>query len=167
MTDFLPDWFVPGFQADVEDTICDYFDWLTAGEVKTFTWLPPGYYDPASGQGTQPTLRVWRQPGKADGQLRTDDSLVQIACITNKRSTTWELVEFVRMMMDDTVIGMLPIPRKDGSTSKILSSREWLGPQQVPEQFIDEKFVPVTFMLRTREARFQPDYRQILMSLPT
>lgn len=166
MTSFLPDWFDPGYQ-DIEDTVCDYFDWITAGKVKTFTWLPPGFYDPASGKGTQPTLRIWRQPGKADSSLRTDDSLVQIACITHKRSTTWELVEFVRRMMDDEVIGLLPIPRKDGSTSKILSSEEWLGPQQVPEQFIDEKFVPVTFKLRTREARNLPNYRQILKSLPT
>jgi len=166
MTSFLPDWFDPGYQ-DIEDTVCDYFDWITAGAVKTFTWLPPGFYDPASGKGTQPTLRVWRQPGKADSSLRTDESLVQIACITPKRSTSWELVEFVRRMMDDEVIGLLPIPRKDGSTSKILSSEEWLGPQQVPEQFIDEKFVPVTFKLRTREARFLPNYRQILKSLPT
>ena len=166
MTTFLPDWFVPGYQ-DIEDTVCDYFDWITAGSVKTYTWLPPGYYDPAEGKGTEPTLRIWRQPGKADSSLRTDECLVQIACITPKRSTTWQLVEFVRRMMDDEVIGLLPIPRKDGTVSKILACEEWLGPQQVPEQYIDEKFVPVTFKLSTREARLLPNYRQILKSLPT
>lgn len=166
MSSFLPDWFDPGYQ-DIEDTVCDYFDWCGEGKLKVFTWLPSGYYDPSTGEGTQPTLRVWRQPGKADSSLRTDECLVQIACITQRRSSTWELVEFVRRMMDDGVVGMLPIPRKDGSVSKILASEEWLGPQQVPEQFIDDKFVPVTFKLRTREARFLPDYRQILKSLPT
>jgi hypothetical protein len=69
-------------------------------------------------------------------------------------------------MMDDEVVSLTPIPRKDGSTSRILKSAEWLGPQQVPEQFIDEKFVPVTFKVRTREARLLPNYRQILKTLP-
>lgn len=166
MSGFLPAWFVPGYQ-DVEDLVCDYFDWITAGSVKTYTWLPSGYYDPSEGKGTEPTLRIWRQPGKADSSLRTDECLVQVACITKKRSSTWQLVEFVRRMMDDEVIGLLPIPRKDGTVSKILACEEWLGPQQVPEQYIDDKFVPVTFKLCTREARLLPDYRQILKSLPT
>ena len=39
---------------------------------------------------------------------------------------------------------------------------------QLEEQILElyEKFVPVTFKVRTREARLLPNYRQILKTLP-
>jgi hypothetical protein len=161
----LPSWFEGGY-TDTEDAICDYFEWLTDGKVFVCTWLPPGWYDPSSGKGTEPTLRVWRQPGRADGSLRTDESLIQIAALTRSRSDSWKLIDFVRRMMDDEVFALVPIPRKDGSVTKFQGATEWLGPQQVPEQFIDDKFIPVTYRLPIREPRFLPNYRDILKSLP-
>ncbi|ATN93984.1 tail terminator [Mycobacterium phage Kumao] len=164
MSDFLPDWYDGGY-LDVEDVICEYFSWLLGDRVYVCTWLPEDWYDPTSGQGTEPTLRIWRQPGRADGSLRTDESLVQIAAITRRRSDSWRLSDFVRRMMDDEVICGLGIPYK-GKTVRLGSCEEWLGPQQVPEQFIDDKFIPVTFKLQVREPRGLPNYRQIVQSLP-
>lgn len=162
---FLPDWYTLKYD-DIEDALCDYFEWVTNNEVLVCTWLPPDYYDPTSGNGTEPTLRIWRQPGRADQSLRTDEALVQIAAITRKRSDTWQLIDFVREMMDDDVIAGFPIPRKDGSVTKFRKSEEWLGPQIVPEQLYDDKFIPVTFKVPTREKRLRPNFRQILNSLP-
>lgn len=163
---FLPDWYEAKYD-DTEDALCDYFEWITNNEVKTYTWLPPGYYDPASGLGTEPTLRIWRQPGRADQSLRTDVTLVQIAAITRKRADSWALIDFVREMLDDEVFSGFPIPRKDGSVTKFRNIEEWLGPQIVPEQLYDEKFIPITYKLPIRERRNRPNYRQILKTLPT
>lgn len=163
---FLPDWYEQKYD-DTEDALCDYFEWVTDGSVATYTWLPPGYYDPTSGLGTEPTLRIWRQPGRADSSLRTDQTLVQIAAITKKRSDSWLLIDFVREMLDDDVFGGFPIPRKDGSVTKFRCAEEWLGPQIVPEQLYDEKFIPITYKLPIRERRLRPNYRQTLKNLPT
>lgn len=162
----LPEWFVGGF-TDTEEALCDYFEWLLGDAVTVCTWLSPTHYAPFSEDGTQPTLRIWRQPGRADSQLRTDEALVQIAAIAPTRGEAWLLIDFVRRMMDPLVFERFPIPRKDGSTTRFTSVEEWLGPQHIPERIVDEKFIPVTFKLPIREPRNLPNYRQILTDLPT
>nr|WP_074292890.1 MULTISPECIES: hypothetical protein [Mycobacteroides] len=69
-------------------------------------------------------------------------------------------------MMDDEVVTGLPITLPDGETSTIRKSEEWLGPQLVPEQYVDEKFIPISFKISLREPEGLPNYRQIIKSLP-
>src|ERR1700709_374884 len=99
MTDMLelPDWYEGGY-TDAEDLVSQYFRWRLGDRVYICTWLPPGHYVLSPGEevgGTQPPLRVWRQPGKSDEDTRVDTALVQIAAITPTRQESWKLVEFV------------------------------------------------------------------------
>lgn len=164
----LPEWFEGGF-IDSEELIMSYFEWLLGSEVFVCTWLPAGHYtltEPDEIGGTQPTLRVWRQPGKSDPDLRRDQALVQIAAITPTRKESWELVDFVRRMMEDDVLAGFPIPLPDNEKYSFSKSEEWSGPQLVPERVVDEKFIPVTFKLGLREPHGLPNYRQVLNNLP-
>jgi len=164
----LRDWFEGGY-TDAEELVMSYFRWLLGDRVYVCTWLPQGHYVLSPGEevgGTQPTLRVWRQPGKSDPSLRRDHALVQIAAITPTRKESWELIDFVRRMMEHDVVGGFPIILPDGEKSSFASSEEWLGPQLVPERLVDEKFIPVTFKLGLREPIDLPNYRRILNNLP-
>ncbi|WP_099021272.1 phage tail termination protein [Mycolicibacterium palauense] len=163
----LPDWFEGGY-IDVEQLVVSYFEWLLGDRVFLCTWMKPGHYELSPGEefgGTQPTLRVWRQPGKVDDQTRIDQCLVQIAAITPTRHESWKLTNFVRRMMDEKVLLSTPIHLPDGSKHRFVSSDEWTGPQVVPERYVDEKFIPVTFKLGIREPADLPNYAGILKTL--
>lgn len=163
----LPDWYPSGGYQDVEDMVCNYFQ-LLLPNVFVCTWLPPGHYELSPGEpvgGTKPTLRIWRQPGKFDPEIRQDEALVQTAAITPTRRESWQLNEFVRRLLDDDVVTGFKIPMLDGSKATFTHSEEWLGPQLIPERVIDEKFIPVTHKLRTRERGGLPNFRQIITSL--
>lgn len=166
---FLPDWYQGGF-VDTEDAICDYFEFLLGNAVLVCTWLPMEFWVTSDSGAvlpnwTQPALRIWRQPGKFDDETRTDNALIQIASLAPTRAGAVELNDFVRQMMDPLVFERFPIPRKDGSITKFSSSEEWLGPQQIPERIVDDKFIPVTYKLPIRKPRNLPNYRQIITNL--
>ncbi|MBB5167206.1 hypothetical protein [Mycobacterium sp. AZCC_0083] len=164
----LPDWYEGGY-TDAEDLVCQYFRWLLGDKVFVCTWLPEGHYVLSPGQpvgGTQPTLRVWRQPGKSDEDTRIDFALVQIAAITPTRKESWELIEFIRRMLEEPVCKGVEVVLSDGTSSSIKSSAEWLGPQLIPERLVDEKFIPVTFKIGLRESESLPNYRKVLNTLP-
>jgi hypothetical protein len=164
----LPAWYAGGY-VDAEDLIVSYFTWLLGDSVYVCTWLPPAHYVLTPGEpvgGTQPTLRVWRQPGKADPENRRDNAVVQIAAITPTRQESWQLIDFVRRMMDDDVVVGLPVTLSTGATYQITHSEEWLGPQLIPERVVDEKFIPVSFKIAIREPFGLPKYAQIIRSLP-
>lgn len=164
----FPDWYKGGFE-DTEDAICDYFEFLLGNSVFICTWLPPGHYTPTDEDegGTQPTLRILRQPGKFDDQTRLDHALIQITAFAETRDDVVKLNDFVRAMMDPLVFVRFPIPRKDGSVTKFSSAEEWLGPQSFPERIVDDKFIPATYKLPIRKPRNLPNYRQIISNLPT
>jgi hypothetical protein len=166
----LPDWYQGG-KTDAEDLVKSYLKRVLGpnSNVYVCTWLPANHYTLSPGEeigGTQPTLRVWRQPGKFDPTTRRDQALVQIAAITPTRKESWQLVEFVRDVMDSDVIVKLPITLSNGDTASVSCCEEWQGPQLVPERLVDEKFIPVTFKIGLREPGDLPNYRQIIKSLP-
>ncbi|QNJ56830.1 tail terminator [Mycobacterium phage Reindeer] len=164
----LPEWYEGGF-VDAEELVMSYFRRLLGDRVFLCTWLPQGHYVLSPGEkvgGTQPTLRIWRQPGRFDPTLRRDEALVQIAAITPTRYESWRLIDFVRCMLDHDVCVGFPVTLPDGETTSMHSSEEWQGPQLVPERLVDEKFIPVTFKIGIREPFDLPNYRKILNALP-
>lgn len=163
----LPDWYEGGYR-DAEEMVVTYFEWLLGERVYVCTWMPPNHYTLSPGEQfgtTIPTLRVWRQPGKADDEMRRDEALIQVAAITPTRKESWQLIKFVRSMLDNDVITSTTITLPDGERARFAKSQEWMGPQMVPERLVDEKFVPVTFRMALREPRDLPNYVQILKSL--
>ena len=161
MTLVLPEWYKREF-VDVEGLFHDYFQ-LLLPDVAIYSWLPNNYYEPG-GLGTEPTLRIWRQPGGRDVELRTDEALIQIAAISDSAATSWELIEFCMTMMD-VLNGGFKIPQADGTRQGVREVSVHVGPQQIPEFPIDEKFVPMTWKVTVRGKRLLPDYRPILDSL--
>jgi hypothetical protein len=158
----LPDWYtVPGYH-DVEQLFVDYFSWINP-TVYVGTVIPSGWWTPDSAPA--PLIRVWRLPGRADPQLREDESVVNIATLSRSRQDSWKLSGFVRDAM--RAAPGVKIPRGDGTKTVVDAVSEWVGPSQIPEQFIDDKFIPITFRVSLGMRRIVPDYHKIIANLPT
>lgn len=162
----LPEWYtVPGFH-DVEKLIVDFFDWVTSTNVYVCTMIPENWWSPDDPLGKpEPLIRVWRMPGRADPQLPEDEALVNIATLSRSRQESWELNGFVRDMM--RALPGIKVPREDGSKTVVDTVSEWVGPSQMPEAFIDDKFIPTTFRMSLGMRRIKPDYHKELLKLPT
>lgn len=162
MTLTLPAWYHGGF-VDVEDMLCDLFEWLLGPEIPVVTWLIEDYYD-----DPRPLLRVHRASGKAVEGLPFDHAAVNIGALSQSRHDSWELIGFVRHVMA-AVSGGFRVPRKDGSFTQINSVEEWVGPIQAPDEFIDDRFVSANYRVLVREPRRNgpENYRQILNNLPS
>lgn len=162
MTLTLPSWYKGGFE-DVEDLLCDLFEFLLGDEIPVVTWLVEDYYD-----NPRPVLRVHRASGKAMEGLPFDHAVVQLGAFSQSRRDSWELIGFVRHVMA-ACSGGYRVPRKDGSVTQINSVEEWVGPIQAPDEFIDDRFVSANYRVLVRESRrYSPDYyRQIMNNLPS
>lgn len=168
----LPSWYKGGF-TDVEALICDLFTWLLGssqdpetGEwtgIPVVTWLVDDYYD-----NPRPVIRVHRAAGRAMEGLPFDHAVVQIGVMSQSRAESWELIGFVRHVMA-ACSGGFKVPRKDGTRTQINSVEEWVGPVQAPDDFIDDRFVSVSYKVLVREPRsYSPDYyRKVIESLPS
>ncbi len=166
--DFLPGWYEPEY-FNVETVFAEFFKPLLP-DVNVVHWLKPGFYVPSyfedSTKGTEPTLRLWRQPGERDPETGTDIPLVQFAAVTRSHEDSWDLQEFVFSMMMALDKGHL-IVLSSGEKIRIRNVKLWLGPQTVPEAPIDEYFIPVTYSFSIDKKRLTPDYKKIVDSLTT
>lgn len=169
MASFLPDWYKGPEYLNVEDVFHDFFQPLLP-EVRVVHWIEPDWYVPKGfvdvtpTYGTEPTLRLWRQPGQRDDESTTDAPLLQFAAVTRSHDDSWELLEFVHSMMMALNKGH-KIIRPDGSRVGVKNVKFWLGPQVVPEAPVDEYFIPVTYSFTIPGKKLQPDYRSILDNL--
>lgn len=159
----LPSWYEGGF-VDVEDLLCDLFDWLLSDEeIPVVTWLIEDYYlDP------KPVIRVHRASGRAVDGMPFDHAVVQIGVLSQSRKDSWELIGFVRHVMA-ACSGGFKVPRKDGTYTQINSVEEWVGPVQAFDEYVDDRFVSVNYRILVREPRrYSPDfYRRIMDKLPS
>jgi hypothetical protein len=164
----LPGWYRGAQYLNVEDLFYEFLQPLIP-EVRVVHWLEPGWYVPQGFQGatngTEPTLRLWRQPGQRDDETTTDAPLLQFAAVTRSHDDSWELLEFVHSMMKALNDGH-KITRPDGSRVGVKNVRFWLGPQTIPEAPVDEFFIPVTYSFTVPGKKLQPNYREILDNLP-
>lgn len=158
----LPSWYKGGF-VDVEDLLCDLFDWLLGDEIPVVTWLVEDYY-----LNPRPVIRVHRAAGRALDGMPFDHAVVQIGVLSQSRRDSWELIGFVRHVMA-ACSGGLKVPRQNGTFTQINSVEEWVGPVQALDEFVDDRFVSVNYRILVREPRLvSPDYyRQILNNLPS
>lgn len=166
----LPTWYQGGF-VDIEALLCDLFMWLLGSTfnpnsgwtgIPVVTWLVDDYYD-----NPRPVIRVHRHAGRALEGLPFDHAVVQIAAMSQSRADSWQLITFVRHVMA-ACSGGFKVPRPDGTHTQINSVEEWVGPVQAPDDFIDDRFIPVTYRVLVRGPRtFSPEYyRRVMESLP-
>lgn len=165
----LPSWYdqdQPPYE-DVEALICDLFAWLIPA-IPAVTWLPDSWYETP-----QPILVAHRAAGRADESYPHDYATVQIAAMARSRSEAWELLGFVRVVMQ-AVSGGFKVPRsffrENGQRvrTQVMSVEEWAGPIQSSDEFADDRRVTANYRVLVRENRFRsPDYyRQIMNTLP-
>ncbi|ABE67639.1 tail terminator [Mycobacterium phage Wildcat] len=168
MADFLPDWWEGPEYLDVEDLFAQHFQKLLPN-VRVCHWIQPDWYIPTGfvdatpTYGTEPTLRLWRQPGQRDDESTTDAPLLQFAAVTRSHGDSIQLIEFVHTVMRALNNGHKI--KYNGQLVGIKNVGLWLGPQTIPEGPIDEFFVPVTYKFTVAGKKLQPNYRKILDSL--
>lgn len=167
----LPSWYKQGSFLDIEALLCDLFTWLLGSSydpnsgkwegIPVVTWLVDDYYD-----NPRPVIRVHRKSGKAMDGLPYDHAVVQIGAMSQSRSDSWALIEFVRTVMA-ACEGGFRVPRPDGTHTQINSVDEWVGPVQAPDDFVDDRFIPVAYRVLVRGPRgFGPEhYRRVMESL--
>lgn len=160
---FLPEWYEGPHYRNVEDVVAQWFQGLLP-DVRVVHWLKPGWYTPGDGQGTEPTLRIWRMPGTRDNEIRSDVALIQVAAVTRARADSWKLLEFVGDMFDVCNNGY-KIVTPQNQKVQLKDVEIWLGPQEVPEGLIDEFFIPMTWSMSINGLKLAPNYRQILENL--
>ncbi|MFR9767054.1 hypothetical protein [Nocardia sp. SC052] len=164
MSDIVfPDWWEGGWP-DAELVALDlaqyYLNLLTPTGLAV-TWLPDDFADLVEA-GT-PVVRAYRGGMGAEGLW--DPAAVQLGVIARKRSTSWEVLEYLRQMFLSYEHGG-PVRRADGSITYVDCIEEIVGPQQLPELNPDDRLVPATYRIELRRPRNLPDYARIRESLP-
>lgn len=167
MADFLPDWYKGSEYINVEDLFQGFLQPLLP-LVKVIHWMAPQEYGytPFESGGTEPTLRLWRQPGQWDVETNDDVPLLQVAAVTRSHDESWELLEFVRSMMKVFILHpSYKITMANGVKVQPKNVRLWLGPQIVPEGPVDQYFIPMTWQMTLPGLKLAPDYYTILNTL--
>lgn len=154
---------------DVEVLIRDVFTVPGNGAAAGLTgvtvvpWLPKREAMDAALAAGDGFLRAQRVGGTAnlDTAQWSDRTRVSIAAVTGTRAMSWQLIEYVRQMLYAYREGGT-VHRADSSTTFMTVPGEIVGPQLIPEQFMDERLVPVLFEIHTDRPRGLPDYRESL-----
>ncbi|WP_439896633.1 phage tail termination protein [Mycobacterium malmoense] len=151
-----PSWWKGGYP-DIEVVLDTLFEspQVGLGGVQVVNWLPPANtYESvlSSGQGY---LRTYRTGGKINYDQKRDEPRAQIAALTRSRDASWELIEFVRQILDAFQKGGV-VP---GTTTSIELAGEVVGPQLIPELIQDDRLVPVTFEFHVPKPKGLPNYR--------
>lgn len=126
--------------------------------VAVGSWLPkPDVYEQQliSGGGF---LRTYRTGGRINRDQNRDEPKIQFAALTRSRDDSWELIEFVRQILESFAEGGIIA----GTTHKIVCSGEVVGPQLIPELIADDRLVPITVEIFTWKPSGLPDYGQAL-----
>jgi hypothetical protein len=153
-----PAWYAGGCP-DIEAVMRDLFSPLLTG-VNVVSWVPPDYGDELNAGITY--LRVYRLGGRinVDTKSWVDETRIQFAALSASRDDSWRLIEFVRQVLYAFRFGG-PVGGPSGPTYIVVPG-EIVGPQLVPEQFRDERLVPVTFEVHADRRKGLPDYRSAL-----
>ena len=153
-----PAWYQGGCP-DVERVVRDLFTPLLIN-VSVCSWVPPDCASQLTAGNA--FLRVFRTGGRINVENRAwvDEARIQIAALSASRDDSWALIEFVRQVLYAYRNGGHVI--SEGRKVFIAVPGEVVGPQLVPEQFRDERLVPVTFDVETNRRKGLPDYRTAL-----
>lgn len=147
---------------DQEFVLKNFFDALLP-DVNVMTWLPAG--DVVLKDITQNDakyLRIFRTGGymvTADEKRKyADRGRHQFAAIAANRDQSWEIINFIRTVLWEYYLRSGRMEAA-GVSAMVTTIGEVEGPQLEPQQFRDERLVPVTFDLDFEKPKGLPDYR--------
>jgi hypothetical protein len=157
----FPDWWEVGRGGypNIQKLTRTVFDGLLTN-VKLLSWFPdPDVYEQhlAAGGGY---LRTYRTGGQINLSQNRDEPKVQFAALTRSSDDSWELIEFVRQVLEEgygRAAAIVP-----GTTYELKSAGEVVGPQLIPDLIGDDRLVPITYQFYVPRPKGLPNYRQIL-----
>ncbi len=117
------------------------------------SWLPENY------KTYIPIVSVARLPGEPDEDNREDNPQVLVSCICETRADSWELAEYVRQILLSYSKGTSSVPLPNGRVALVTGVRETEGPMLSPLSDVDERIVPMTFLISTK--RNSTDYARV------
>lgn len=112
-------------------------------------------------------LLVHRRGGATNQLSGVDKSVTELAALTNSRDRSIELIEYVTDVMlgfgDEGGVVQRSQPHRCGlSTTFMTVPGEVVGPQFIPEQMRDERYVSTTWEIHADRPGGLPNYRESL-----
>lgn len=161
MTIGFPDWWTVGAGGypNIQKLTRQIFNGLLTN-VEVLSWFPEqAAYEAqlADGGGY---LRTYRTGGTIDRDNNCDEPKVQFAALTRSSDDSWELIEFVRQVLEEgygRAAAVVP-----GTIYELKAVGEVVGPQLIPELIADDRLVPITYGFRVPRPKGLPNYRQLL-----
>ncbi|AVJ50230.1 tail terminator [Mycobacterium phage Mendokysei] len=157
----FPEWWNVGQAGypNIQKLMRKAFDGLLTN-VELTSWFPkPSVYEAQLESGGA-YLRFYRTGGRINREEKRDEPKVQIAALTRSSDDSWELIEFVRQVLEEgygQAAAVVP-----GTIYTLYAAGEVVGPQLIPELLADDRLVPITYELHTRRPKGLPNYRQAL-----
>ncbi len=152
-----------GGYPNIENLLKTVFTPLLEGSgIEPTYWLPKPdkiaeFFSAGGGKGY---LRMYRTGGAINPLQSRDEPRVQFAAMTPARDDSWELIEFVRQVVQEGYGHAAAIVK--GTPHKLQTSGEVVGPQLIPELIQDDRLVPITVEFYTWRPKGLPNYRQAL-----
>lgn len=161
MTIGFPDWWQigRGGYPNIQKLTRQVFSGLLTN-VEVTSWFPePDVYN-AHLEAGGGYLRTYRTGGRINRGERRDEPKVQFAALTRSSDDSWELIEFVRQVLEEGYgEAMAVVP---GTIYQLFAAGEVVGPQLIPELIADDRLVPITYELHAKRPKGLPNYRQLL-----
>jgi hypothetical protein len=156
----FPNWYVGGFD-DMENTlICllDNYCSTVQPAPRIVGWVPEDF------RAHLPMIVVGRVPGAIDEDPQFDTGVVQVWCVADTRRDAWALAEFVRTILIAFRKGVMV--DVGAYRSDIQSIERAEGPQlSMEDERLDERTVPLSFIVKTRRRASLPNYERVLKTL--
>ncbi|QGH75750.1 tail terminator [Gordonia phage Syleon] len=152
----FPDWYKGGFpdaEAAVKAILDPFLNQLSP-IPSVCAWLPDDY------DKYLPVVAIQRVGGKISDDGLTDNPLVWVWVISERRHDSWRLIEYIRQVMRTYCRGDRVV-NSAGDVFLIESVSEVQGPELTQTNVPDERVIPVAFALETKKFASTPDYARI------
>ncbi|QNJ57066.1 tail terminator [Gordonia phage Rabbitrun] len=158
----FPDWYQGGYDDAEKAVQAMLVPFLKLIDPKPYwcAYLPDEYGDQL------PIVSSYRVGGAASvTQKFLDEAHIEVWAITERRSDSWELLEFCRQMLMSFQRGGIVEDPVSGHKFNINSVTEVIGPELTQMNVPDERAVSATFVVTTRTEAGLPDYARIRKQL--
>ncbi|AXQ64392.1 tail terminator [Gordonia phage Neville] len=158
----FPDWYEGGYEDAEKAVRAMLVPFLKLVDPKPYwcAYLPDEYSE------SLPIVSSYRTGGSADPVKKfMDDAHIEVWAITERRSDSWDLLEYCRQMLLSYARGGIVTDPDSGRIFNISSVSEVVGPELTQMTVPDERAVSATFVVTTRKEAGLPDYARIRRQL--